>query len=335
MVAFANMLINTTFWKTYFTSPHFTNDMIPDLTGKVAIVTGANGGVGYATTVALAAHGARVFMACRSEARAKEAMDKVRQEIKRDYPRYQGGVKLDFLELDLSDVTKVYQSAHTFLAEGLPLHILINNSGVAFSPVKQSADGLEYMFAVNHLGHFVFTLALLNRIKESQPSRIVNVSSWGHDDTKHPEGIDFIILSNPSGISAVPDIVHYGRSKLANILFTKALARRLTNERVYVNTLHPGHVSTNMAQTGRGSFSGDLFAWATEQFAMAPKEGALTQLYCATSPEVENKDLRGRFFIPYGVESKCNPLAEREDLQEKLWEVSEELMKEKVKGLLK
>lgn len=153
MVAFANMLINPTFWKTYFTSPHFTNDMIPDLTGKVAIVTGANGGVGYATTVALAAHGARVFMACRSEARAKEAMDKVRQEIKRDYPRYQGGVKLDFLELDLSDVTKVYQSAHTFLAEGLPLHILINNSGVAFSPVKQSADGLEYMFAVNHLGY--------------------------------------------------------------------------------------------------------------------------------------------------------------------------------------
>lgn len=160
-------------------------------------------------------------------------------------------------------------------------------------------------------------------------------SSWGHDDTKHPEGIDFTILSNPSGISAVPDIVHYGRSKLANILFTKALARRLTNERVYVNTLHPGHVSTNMAQTGRGSFSGNLFAWATEQFAMAPKEGALTQLYCTTSPEVENKDLRGRFFIPYGVESKCNPLAEREDLQEKLWEVSEELMKEKVKGLLK
>ncbi|KAF9974256.1 hypothetical protein BGZ75_000911, partial [Mortierella antarctica] len=228
MVAYSNMSINPTFWRTYFISPHFTNDMIPDLTGKIAIVTGANGGVGYATTVALAAHGARVFMACRSEARAKEAMDKVRQEIKRDYPRYRGGVKLDFLEFDLSDRTKVYQSAQTFLKEGLPLHILINNSGLSFSPVKLSADGLEYMFAVNHLGHFVFTLALLDRIKESQPSRIVNVSSWGHDDTKHPDGIDFTVLTNPSGI---PDIVHYGRSKLANIQFTKALARRLTNER--------------------------------------------------------------------------------------------------------
>lgn len=153
MVSFTNMLINPTFWKTYFTPPHFTNDMIPDLTGKVAIVTGANGGVGYATTVALAAHGARVFMACRSEARAKEAMDRVRHEIERDYPLYRGGVKLDFLELDLGDLTKVYQSAQAFLKEGLPLHILINNSGVAMSPVKLSADGLEYMFAVNHLGY--------------------------------------------------------------------------------------------------------------------------------------------------------------------------------------
>ncbi|KAK3811500.1 MAG: hypothetical protein JOS17DRAFT_690932 [Linnemannia elongata] len=324
------MLINPTFWKTYFTPPHFTNDMIPDLTGKVAIVTGANGGVGYATTVALAAHGARVFMACRSEARAKEAMDRVRHEIERDYPLYRGGVKLDFLELDLGDLTKVYQSAQAFLKEGLPLHILINNSGVAMSPVKLSADGLEYMFAVNHLGHFVFTLALLDRIKESQPSRIVNVSSWGHDDTRHTDGIDFTILTNPSRI---PDLVHYGRSKLANILFTKALARRLTNEHVYVNALHPGHVSTNMAQTGRGSFGGNLFATVTELMGMSPKKGALTQLYCATSPEIENMDLRGRFFIPFGVESRCNPLAEKEDLQEKLWEISEKLMKEKVQGL--
>ncbi|KAI9233721.1 MAG: hypothetical protein BYD32DRAFT_373071 [Podila humilis] len=325
------MLINPTFWKTYFSSPHFTNDMIPDLTGKIAIVTGANGGVGYATTVALAAHGARVFMACRSEVRAKEAMDKIRQEIKRDYPRYRGEVKLDFLELDLGDLTKASQSAQTFLKQGLPLHILINNSGVAFTKDKLSADGIEYMFAVNHLGHFVFTLGLLDRIKKSQPSRIVNVSSWALDDTRHPDGIDFDILTNPSGIATQPDIAHYGRSKLANVLFTKALARRLANEQVYVNSLHPGHVSTNMAQTGRGSFSGNVFARATELFAMTPKDGALTQLYCATSPEIENKDLRGRFFIPFGLESRCNPLAEREDLQEKLWEVSEKLVKEKVK----
>lgn len=158
------------------------------------------------------------------------------------------------------------------------------------------------------------------------------LSSWGHDDTKHPDGIDFAVLTNPSGI---PDIVRYCRSKLANILFTKALARRLTNERVYVNTLHPGHVSTNMAQTGRGTFFGNLFARVTEIVGMDPKEGALTQLYCATSPEIENKNLRGRFFIPFGVESKCNPLAEREDLQEKLWEVSEKLVAEKVKDLAK
>ncbi|KAF9310391.1 hypothetical protein BG003_008629 [Podila horticola] len=211
----------------YFTAPHFTNDIIPDLMGKIVIVTGANGGVGYATTVALAAHGAHVFMGCRSEARAKEAMEKIRQEIKRDYPLYRGEVKLDFLELDLSDPTKV-----------------------------------------NH--HFVFTLALLNRIKESQSSRIVTVSPWGHDDTGHPDGIDFTVLTNPSAVSSDP--VRYCRSKLANILFTKALARRLTDERVYVNAPHPGHVSTNMAQTGRGTFAGNLFATITELFAMTPKE---------------------------------------------------------------
>ncbi|KAG0088955.1 hypothetical protein BGZ93_002430 [Podila epicladia] len=149
--------------------------MIPDLTGKVAIVTGANGGVGYATTVALAAHDARVFMACRSEVRAKEAMDKVRQEIKRDYPRYLREVKLAFLELDRSGLTKASHSEQTFVKEGLPLHILINISGVVFAPDKLSADGVEYMFSVNHLGHFVFTLGPLDRMKESQPSRIVNV----------------------------------------------------------------------------------------------------------------------------------------------------------------
>ncbi|KAF9345566.1 hypothetical protein BGX26_002986 [Mortierella sp. AD094] len=229
--------------------------MIPDLTGKVAIVTGANGGVGYATAVALAAHGAHVLMACRSEVRAREAIDKVRQEIKTDYPRYQGEVKLDFLELDLSDLTKVHQSAQTFLKEGLPLHILINNSGVAFSPIELSADGLGYMFAVNHMGHFVFTLAFLDRIVESQPSRIVTVSSMGHEDTGHPDGINFTVLTNPSAVPS--QLIRYDRSKLANILFTKALARRLTDKRVYANTLHPGHVSTNMAQTGRGSFSGN------------------------------------------------------------------------------
>ncbi|KAG0340993.1 hypothetical protein BG000_010543 [Podila horticola] len=255
--------------------------MIPDLMGKVVIVTGANGGVGYASTVALAAHGAH--------------------------------------------------SAQTFLKVGLPLHILINSSGVEVAPIQLSADGLEYMFAVNHLEHFVFMLALLNRIKESQSSRTVTVSSWGHNDTGHPDGIDFTVLTNPSAVSS--DLVRYCRSKLANILFTKALARRLTDERVYVNAPHPGHVSTNMAQAGRGTFAGSLFATITELFAMTTKEGALTQLYCATSPEIDNKDLRGKYFIPFGVESKCISLAEREDLQEKLREVSEKLMEEKVKGL--
>lgn len=138
------------FWKTYVTPARYSNDQIPDLTGKVAIVTGANTGLGYATTVALAGHGAHVIMACRSQERALAAMEKAKKEIKTTYPRAKEP-KLEFLELDLNDLSKCKQSAQEFLNRGLPIHILINNSGIV-GKFGLSADGIENMFAVNHLG---------------------------------------------------------------------------------------------------------------------------------------------------------------------------------------
>lgn len=129
----------------------YSYDQIPNLTGKVAIVTGANTGLGYATMVALAGRGAHVFLACRSQERALAAIEKAKQEIKDNYPQATQ-IKLEFLELDLNDLTRTHQSAQEFLKKGLPLHILINNSGIANTPFALSADGIEQQFAVNHMG---------------------------------------------------------------------------------------------------------------------------------------------------------------------------------------
>ena len=128
----------------------FSLEHIPDQTGKVAIVTGANTGLGYATTVALASRGAHVFLACRSQERALAAIEKAKQEIKDMQPMIEP--KLEFLQLDLNDMKKTRASAEAFLAKGLPLHLLVNNSGIANTPFALSADGIEQQFAVNHMG---------------------------------------------------------------------------------------------------------------------------------------------------------------------------------------
>lgn len=138
-------------WKSFF-SRRYSYDKIPDQTGKVAIVTGANTGLGYATTVALAARGAHVFLACRSKERALGAIERAQKEIKEKHP--QAPVpKLEFLQLDLNSIKKSQQAADEFLSKGLPLHILVNNSGIMMTPFELSEDGIEQQFAVNHVGY--------------------------------------------------------------------------------------------------------------------------------------------------------------------------------------
>jgi len=317
------------FWKTFFTPNRYSYDQIPDLTGKVAIVTGANSGLGYQTTVTLAGHGAHVILACRSQERAKAAIERAKKEIKEKYP-LAAVPKLEFLELDLNDMTKSKKAADLFLERGLPIHILVNNSGIC-SPFGLSADGIEDNFAVNHLGHFVFTLGLLDRIKESQPSRIVILSSLAHEQTV-PEGIDFATLNDQT---RTKDMVRYGRSKLANACFGLALARRLANEQVFVNIAHPGVVSTEMTHKDNGVWKGigKVFFDLTIRFlSLSVDQGALTQLYLATSPEIQNKDIRGRYFIPIANEIQPSEYARDEKLQEKLWAFSEDLVRKHVKA---
>ncbi|KAI1316556.1 hypothetical protein EDD11_009821 [Mortierella claussenii] len=326
---YTNIVFNAAYWKSFTQRPKFTDDDIPDLTGKVAIVTGANSGLGYATVVALASHGARVFLACRSQHKALEAIQQVKADIKKKNPMSTQEPDLDFLALDLNDMKKCRHAAQQFLDRNLPLHILVNNGGIMTSPFALSADGIEQQFAVNHMGHFVFTMALLDRIKESQPSRIVMLASIGHEMTVKG-GIDFETLNDKNASNPT---TRYGRSKLANLLCGKALARRLANERVYVNMPHPGFVYTDLARNNKdslGSVAAGMYDLAGKMCAASPDVGALNQIYLATSPEVEEKNLRGLYFVPVGNECRPSHYALDEELQEKLWAYSERLVHEKI-----
>ncbi|KAF9987722.1 hypothetical protein BGZ75_000193 [Mortierella antarctica] len=261
---FSNVFQNPFFWKTFFSGNKFSYNNISNLHGKVAIVTGATGGLGYATVVALAAHGAHVFLACRNRVKAEEAIERAQADILKlqfDFPdaihecsfdSEKNRPRLEFLELDLGEMSKCRSAATEFLERGLPLHILVNNGGVLHRDFELSEDGYEHHFAINHLGHFVFTTALLERIRESAPARIVVLSSMAHEMPPSNRPIDYKTLRATT--PQANNYSRYGQSRLANVLFTKALARRLRNERVWVNVVHPGIVDT---QVKRGILESD------------------------------------------------------------------------------
>ncbi|KAF9116803.1 hypothetical protein BGX27_010420 [Mortierella sp. AM989] len=296
-------LYNVDYWKTYVQSSNFTLDQIPDLTSKVAIVTGANTGLGFQTAQELARHGARVFLACRDKVKALHAIERIEQELSETAPHLYP--KLDFLFLDLADLRSVARSAKEFLDKGLKLDILVNNAGIGMCPPKLSRDGVELIFAVNHLGSMAHELAL-------------------------PEGgIQFGTLSLADEESP---LVNYNRSKLANILYVKALARRLTaagHDRVYVNALHPGFVMTDIdedVENTVGYVASKVMLRTRELIGKSAAAGAVTQLYCATSPQIEENNLTGRYFVPDGHELKPGPYAMNEELQERLYKYSEDFM---------
>ncbi|KAF8983408.1 hypothetical protein BGZ46_010326 [Entomortierella lignicola] len=338
----SNMLFNPEFWKTFVTPDRYSYEQIPDLTGKVAIVTGASSGIGYHTTLGLAAKGCHVVMACRSKSRCDEAIASIREDIKSKYPNTSNEVKLEFLQLDLNSLTQVQDSAQEFLKRDLPLHILINNGGITGEDWVLSADGIEQQFAFMETflpttgSHFMFTLALLNKLKASQPSRIVIVSSMVYEHSASAN-IDFEHIATETESQAIADIC-YSRSKFANILFAKALARRLSNEAVYCNALHPGIVYSNMTVYKKleenTSFTKRLHHKFLTSLLYAlgvpPERGALTHLYCATSPEIETENIRGKYFIPIGNQIQAYHTTDDEKKQEDLWRISEEIIEKKL-----
>ncbi|KAG0292968.1 hypothetical protein BGZ98_002399 [Dissophora globulifera] len=289
--------------KTFVQSSNFSLDRIPDLTHKVAIVTGGNTGLGYETSLALARNGCHVFLACRDKAKALTAIETIERELAETEPHLYP--KLDFLPLDLSDLRSVAKSAHEFLSKGLELHILVNNAARGLSEPKLSRDGIEMIFAVNHMGSMAHELLL-------------------------PEGgLQFGTLGKPD---AETPFVNYNRSKLANILYAKALARRLHaagHDKVFINAIHPGYVITGIdgdAKSTVGYLAFKALEKSRQLVGRKAADGALTQLYCATSPEIEEKALSGRYFVPDGHEVRPGPYAMNKELQERLYKYSEEFM---------
>ncbi|KAI6056192.1 retinol dehydrogenase 14 [Marmota monax] len=294
--------------------------------GKTVLITGANSGLGRATAAELLRLGARVIMGCRDRARAEEAASQLRRELCEAEgpglsPDVGGAGELVVKELDLASLRSVRTFCQELLQEEPRLDVLINNAGVFQCPYTKTEDGFEMQFGVNHLGHFLLTSLLLGLLKSSAPSRIVVVSSKLY---KYGE-INFEDLNSEQSYNKS---FCYSRSKLANILFTRELARRLEGTNVTVNVLHPGIVRTNLGRhihiplLVKPLFN--LVSWA---FFKTPLEGAQTSIYLASSPEVEG--VSGRYFGDC-KEEELLPKAMDDSVARKLWDISEVMV-----GILK
>jgi NAD(P)-dependent dehydrogenase (short-subunit alcohol dehydrogenase family) len=273
------------------------------LDNKTFIVTGANTGIGKITALELAKQNARVILACRS----KEKTERVLEEIRREVPNAQ----VEYIHLDLGDQTSVRACAKELLERNTPIHGLINNAGLA-GQRGQTKDGFEVQFGTNHLGHYLFTRLLLDRIIESGPARIVNVSSKSHYQAK---GIDWDALQKPT--RTVTALHEYSISKLSNVLFTKELARRLEGTKVTTYAVHPGVVATDVWRKVPGPVR-----WIMKKFMITPEEGAVSSLRCATDPELATET--GRYYDVGGKEKRPNRLADDADLAKTLWTKSAE-----------
>jgi len=286
----------------------------------VAIVTGGNTGVGYITARELARKNAHVFVASRNKERGEDAVEKIKKET--------GNNQVEFLHLDLVDLKHVKQTAENFLAKNLPLHILVNNAGIMATPWTLTKDGIQDQFGVNHVGHFLFTKTLLPKIESSAPSRIVNVSSLAHNNV---EGIEFDKINQEDALSTWQ---RYGVSKLANVLFTNSLAKRLEGKEVYANSIHPGFVATELSRGAIENYGivAKVLANVANLFAKSPEDGALTQLYAATSPKIIENNYRGKYFVPFGIIGQKSAAAQDDELAEKLWKYTEDLIDEKLRA---
>ncbi|XP_044292045.1 retinol dehydrogenase 12-like [Varanus komodoensis] len=275
------------------------------LNGKVVVITGANTGIGKETARDLAGRGARVILACRDMAKAEAAACEIRSTT--------GNEQVIAKKLDLADTKSIREFAEDFLKEEKALHILINNAGVMLCPYSKTADGFEMHLGVNHLGHFLLTFLLIERLKQSSPARIVNVSSLAH----HGGRIRFHDLQ---GEKCYNRGLAYCHSKLANILFTRELARRLQGTGVIVNALHPGTVYSELT---RHLSIVDTLRKCIPFLLKTPVEGAQTSVYCAVAEELES--VSGQYF------SDCKPAyvspqGRNDETAKQLWKVSCELL---------
>ncbi len=278
--------------------------------GRVAVVTGANSGIGFETALGLARLGATTVLACRDAARGAEAARRISAEAATD--------DVHLLSLDLADLADVERCAKDLTGRFARIDVLVNNAGGIWSSRQSTAQGFEQTLGVNHLGPFLLTRLLLGRLVSSAPSRVVNVSSFGHHFAL--AGMRFSDLQSTKGYLALEV---YARSKLANVLFACELSRRLSGRGVSAHALHPGPVRSGFGMDGdlRG-----IEGWGNRlvrNFEITPEAGARTSIFLASSPEVEGRS--GGYWV------RCRPghmsrHARSESEAARLWQVSEQLL---------
>ena len=278
--------------------------METSIKGKTVLVTGGTNGLGLVTARELARMGAQVTIISRNAEKCAAVAETIQAET---------GNPVDFIVADLATLAGIRQAAASFKQRHTQLHVLVNNAGAMFARRQLTSDGFEMTFALNHLNYFLLTNLLLDVLKASAPARIVNVSSGAHLGAS----LDF---DNLQGENHFAGMQAYGQSKLANVLFTYELARRLEGTGVTVNALHPGFIATGFARNN-GVFY-NIGMKIIGLFIRKPDQGAQTSIYLASSPEVEG--LSGKYFVDCkAVDS--SPRSYDQALAEKLWQVSLEL----------
>lgn len=329
-------------WTTIYTRNKtlikpFTTNEIPDLTSKVAIVTGGNTGIGYETAKELARKGARVVITVRSKEKGEATLARLTNEIG------DASHLVSYLLLDLGSLSSVTKFANEFKALDVPLHTLFLNAGIMKSPgaafigqelrygYALTSDGLEEHIGVNYLSHYYLTRLLMDKLISSSPSRIIALSSSAHVSA-YDEGIRFEMWSPISIPQDYEDGKAYGQSKLAQLLFAKELAKRLEGTGVKAYSCHPGVIRTELSRFMDIEFKkqatsklavliNQIFSWMFSKALFSPEDGALTQLYLATS---NDELVNGGFYSPLKMFDHVKHSQGMNDtLQEELWKKSE------------
>ncbi len=275
-----------------------------DLLGKTIVITGANTGIGKITAATLAQRGAHVVVACRSKAKTEPVIAEIRAAAGHD--------RVEWVGCDLSDLASVRQAADGLLQRGLPLHVLINNAGLAGTQ-GLTKDGFELTFGTNHLGHYLWTRLLQPALVTNDaaaPARIVNVASKSHYQAK---SIDW--AAQQQRTKSRTGLTEYSVSKLCNVLFTKELARRAGDQALCTYALHPGVVATDVWRHVPSPLR-----WVIKKFMVTPAQGAATSIKTATDPALASQT--GRYYDADGSEKRASRLADDVALARELWQRS-------------
>ena len=279
--------------------------MNENLENKVCLITGATNGIGEEAAKELNKMGAEIVFVARNEEKGEQLKAELKEAT---------GKEPTMILANLSSQAEVKSAAEKFLSMEKPLDILLNNAGIMNRERNITEDGLEEVFSVNHLAYFTFTLMLIDKLKNTEGSRVVNVASGAHQFVKE---MNFEDLQSEKVFKPMQV---YGQSKLANILFTKSLANKLADHGVTVNCLHPGFVSTGIGSNNKGIWN--ILMSLARPFARKTDKGAETSVYLCVSPEV--KDISGEYFVDCKIE-KVSDAAKSSDQADKLWKISSEL----------